>query len=87
MDKFLCAKSSHSSSDSLLDLMKKSRESNSESCQDEGGVVTSKKWESVNMLSVSDVNFQTRYQKMNKTNNTRRGWRVIDGEKVYVTIR
>jgi hypothetical protein len=43
--------------------------------------------ESKRCLSLSEVNYQTKRQKFNSNSASQRGWRVIDGQKVYVTMR
>ena len=43
--------------------------------------------ESQRYLSLSEVSYQTKRQKFNSNSASQRGWRVIDGQKVYVTMR
>ena len=100
MDKYLCSNPSSCSSSpadtagggGLLALMKKSRAikaaSSSSSSWSQQRDTSNEKWESASAphFTLGDVNFQTRHQKFNRNNNNK-GWRVIDGEKVYVTMR
>ena len=73
----------------LLALMKKSREATCAlSCPNSS---TYEQWDSVNArthLSLADVSFQTRHQKLRASASaSQRGWRVVNGQKVYVTMR
>ena len=73
----------------LLGLLKKSK--NNPSSKSSGGNLISSKWESLGDIpkySVGDINIQRRQRQADEMNSKNlRGWRVIDGEKVYTTIR
>jgi hypothetical protein len=81
----------------LLALMKKSREAKTKqqthlvaNHQTQLAQSTSvDKWKSLDSmhLSLGDVQYQTKHRKFNTDSSFNRGWRVIDGEKVYVTMR
>lgn len=84
----------------LLALMKKSREDKAPAASSSSSSSAAPSWSqqhcsvindawqssSSASYSLADVNFQTRHQKLNSNKNSK-GWRVINGEKVYVTMR
>lgn len=98
MEKFLCSSTAipPSCSDGafeggLLDLMQKSRDAKtkSQSGSSSPSVAPLDKWEdshSTNHYTLHDINFHTKHTQVDKE-SFNRGWRVVNGEKVYVTMR
>lgn len=83
----------YSGNGGLLALMKKSREANR---SDEAGEFSStlvassfQQWNAISTSqSFADVRYQTKHQKLSSSDKaSQRGWRVVDGRKVYVTMR
>mmetsp|Transcript_28656 Transcript_28656/g.48363 ORF Transcript_28656/g.48363 Transcript_28656/m.48363 type:complete len:281 (-) Transcript_28656:197-1039(-) len=83
----------------LLALMKRSREakmsqegpatSSSSSSSSPPSQSSFPQWEAISTTqSLSDISYQTKHQRLcNGDKASQRGWRVVDGQKVYVTVR